>query len=208
MVGRKLPATTLGRCIVVELRRRRDDEQIVKFGHEDDSELTDLRSRLRRWQIDNESALRGCAPKMPNTFVNRRADNWRVQFAIADLCSGVDDWGDKARMAAIKIERASDATTSGVRLLAAIRIILGETNGVVGSQQLIDRLSADLDSEWAEWGKSRKPISQAQLARLLKAFHILPGPVRIGGQQVRGYQVSQFEDAFATYLPSPSSPEI
>ena len=48
MVGKRMPATTLGRCIVVELRRRRDDEQIIKFSHEDDSELADLRSRLRR----------------------------------------------------------------------------------------------------------------------------------------------------------------
>jgi hypothetical protein len=127
-----------------------------------------------------------------------------VQFAVADLCSGGEDWGDKARMAAIKIERASDATTSGVRLLAAIQIILGETNGTIGSQQLIDRLAANPDSEWAEW-RHGKPISQAQLARMLKAFHVFPEQVRISGQQVRGYQVSQFEDAFATYLQSPSS---
>jgi hypothetical protein len=41
-----------------------------------------------------------------------------------------------------------------------------------------------------------------------KAFRIFPEQVRIGGQQMRGYQVSQFEDAFATYLQSPSSPGI
>jgi hypothetical protein len=111
------------------------------------------------------------------------------------------------RAAAIKIERASDATTNGVRLLAAIQIILAETNGAVGSQQLIDRLTANPDSEWAEW-RYGKPISQAQLARMLRAFHINPEQVRIGGQQMRGYQVSQFEDAFATYLQSSSSPGI
>jgi hypothetical protein len=141
---------------------------------------------------------------MPDTFANRRADNWRVQFAVADLCSGADDWGDRARAAAIKIERASDATTSGVRLLAATQTVLNETDGVIGSQQLIDKLTADPDSEWAEW-RYGKPISQAQLARLLKPFHIFPEQVRIGGQQVRGYHRSQFEDAWATYLQSPSS---
>ena len=144
---------------------------------------------------------------MPDTFVNRRADNWRVQFAVADLCSGVDDWGDRARTAAIKIERASDATTSGVRLLAATQIILNETGGAIGSQQLIDRLTADPDSEWVEW-RHGKPISQAQLARLFKPFHIFPQQVRIGGQQLRGYHYSQFEDAWATYLRSSSSPGI
>ena len=78
MVGRKMPATTLGRCVVVEVRRRKKSEPITKFSHEDDAELRDLRSRLRRWSMDNTEALRGCAPAMPDGFENRRADNWRV----------------------------------------------------------------------------------------------------------------------------------
>jgi putative DNA primase/helicase len=107
MVGRKMPATTLSRCIAIELRRRKKSEIVQSFKHEDDSELRDLRSRLRRWQIDNEDALRGCTPKMPDTFENRVADNWRVQFAIADLAG--EDWGNKARAAAVKIEGGSDS---------------------------------------------------------------------------------------------------
>ena len=47
MVGRKLPPTTLSRCIFVELRRRKKSETIEKFKHEDDSELAGLRCRLR-----------------------------------------------------------------------------------------------------------------------------------------------------------------
>jgi hypothetical protein len=85
MIGRKMPATTLGRCIVIELHRRKKSERIAKFKHEDDSELKNLRARLRRWSLDNTEALRSCAPEMPDSFENRRADNWRVQFAIADL---------------------------------------------------------------------------------------------------------------------------
>ena len=58
MVGRKLPPATLSRCIFVELRRRKKDEPVEKFKHQDDSELADLRRRLRRWAMDNEDALR------------------------------------------------------------------------------------------------------------------------------------------------------
>jgi len=57
MVGRKLPVTTLGRCIVVELRRRAKDERIDEFAHKDDSELESQRSRLLRWSMDNVDAF-------------------------------------------------------------------------------------------------------------------------------------------------------
>ena len=62
MVGRKLPPATLSRCIFVELRRRKKDECVEKFKHQDDSELADLRRRLRRWAMDNEDILREREP--------------------------------------------------------------------------------------------------------------------------------------------------
>ena len=46
---------------------------------------------------------------MPDELQNRRADNWLLQLAIADL-AGLD-WGDKARAAAIKIEGKADSRT-------------------------------------------------------------------------------------------------
>jgi hypothetical protein len=39
MVGRKLPDATLSRCIVIELRRRKADERVIRFTHRDDAEL-------------------------------------------------------------------------------------------------------------------------------------------------------------------------
>jgi Protein of unknown function (DUF3631)/Zinc-binding domain of primase-helicase len=121
MVGRKLPPATLSRCIFIELRRRKDDEHIEKFKHEDDNELADLRRRLRRWSIDNADVLRNTTPFMPDELKNRRADNWHLQLAIADLAR--EDWGDKARAAAIKIEGKADNRTIGVRLLADIKAL-------------------------------------------------------------------------------------
>jgi putative DNA primase/helicase len=204
MVGRKMPATTLSRCVVAELRRAKTDEQDKKFEHKDDSELADLRSRLRRWSMDSVDALRDAKPSMPNGFENRRADNWRLQFKIADLCSGVEDWGDKARAAAVKIESNSDSRTTTAQLLAAIKAVFDNIgDDAIGSQELCDALVADPSSEWAEWGKSRKPITQHQLARMLKTHSIHPDQVRpkaLGGKQARGYHRSWFEDAWSRYL--------
>jgi hypothetical protein len=112
----------------VELRRKKTGEKVERFEHRDDPDLADLRRRLRRWALDNEDALRAATPAMPEGFDNRRADNWRIMLAIADLCSGAEEWGDKARAAAIKIEGASDTRTANVRALAAIKAIFAQAD--------------------------------------------------------------------------------
>ena len=199
MVGRKLPATTMSRCIVIELRRRKKDDQIERFTHKDDDGLADLRGRLLRWRLDNADGLRDTNPSMPPEFDNRRGDNWRVMFAIADLCG--EEWGDKARAAALRLECVSDTRTVGVRLLYAIKLVFDQLEGqeAIGSQELIERLIADATAEWTEW-KNGKPMTQAQLARLLKPLHIFPEQIRIGSRQIRGYHRSRFADVWQRYL--------
>jgi putative DNA primase/helicase len=200
MVGRKLPPATLSRCIFVELRRRKKDEFVEKFRHRDDSELADLRRRLRRWAMDNEDILRSANPTMPDELTNRRADNWQLQLAIADLCSGVEDFGDKARAAAIKIEGKADSRTVNVHALAAIKVVFESTeDDTISSEDLIQKMTAEPDSEWAEW-KAGKQISQAQLARLLKRYGIIPERVQVGKKRVRGYLRAHFVDAWETWL--------
>ena len=132
----------LGRCIIVELRRRKISEPIERFEHKDDAELAQLRSRLLRWSTDNEDALRDAKPSMPEAFDNRRADNWRVMLAIADLAG--DDWGDKARLAASRLEGASDTSSIGVRLLADIKRIFDEDGcDCILSATLVEKLKED-----------------------------------------------------------------
>ena len=204
MNGRKMPEDTLARCIIMELRKRKKSEPIVKFKHEDDSEFADLRGRLYRYALDNAETLRNAASSvsMPETFDDRREDNWRAQFAIADLAG--EDWGDKARAAAVEIEKGADSRTAGARLLADIKTIRdGIDDHAIGSEELCSKLASDPDAEWAEWGKARKPITQVQLKNMLKPFGIRPDqvrPKRFGGKQVRGYQFSWFEDAWERNL--------
>jgi hypothetical protein len=216
MVGRKLPSATLSRCIFIELRRRKPGESIEKFKHEDDAELRDLRRRLRRWAMDNADTLADATPSMPDKFDNRRADNWRLQFAIADLSSNgkvVDtewhegdatDWGDRARAAAVKIEASGDSRTAKVKLLADIKAISESVDDtVIASASLADKLGADPEGEWHEFGRNKKPITVNALARMLKEHKIFPEQVRprhLGGEQVRGYKFSAFEEAWSRYL--------
>lgn len=200
MVGRKLPPATLSRCIFIELRRRMKGEQFEKFHHEDDAELAGLRRRIKRWAFDNIEALRHIEPTMPEQLQNRRADNWCLLIAISDLCTGPESWGDKARAAAVKIETGSDSRTANARALAATRTVFDSIESdAISSEDLIQKMTANPDSEWREW-KGGKPITQAQMARLLKSYGIAPEPVRIDGRQIRGYLRSCFVDAWERYL--------
>jgi hypothetical protein len=199
MIGRNMPATTLSRCIFIEVQRKKRTERIEeKFRRRDDSELQSLRSRLLKWSMDNASAVGNTNPSMPEGFDNRLADNWTLQFAIADL-AGLD-WGDQARAAAVKIEKGSDSRSVGERALAAIKTIREDSNAIgISSQSLIEILASDPGSEWAEWRNS-KPITQNALARLLKRFKIAPDKVTINGVQLRGYLWAWFEDAWERHV--------
>ena len=201
MIGRRLPPPTLSRCIFIELRRRRRDELVEKFKHTDDAGLADLRGRLRRWALDNRDALRDAKPSIPDALQNRAEDNWRLLLGIGDLCSGVEDYADKARTAAIRIESRSDSRTASALALAAVKAVF-EARGCdrIYSETLLNDLTADPTAEWAEWGRSRKPISQRQLANLLRGYGITPEQVRIDDVQRRGYVLTRFQDAFERYL--------
>ena len=56
---------------------------------------------------------------------------------------------------------------------------------------------------WGEFGKSQKPITQNAIARLLKAFSIVPDYIGAENSRCRGYLRSQFEEVFAAYAPPP-----
>lgn len=212
MIGKRMPPSTLGRCIVIELRRRLRGDIIDRFEHKDDAELADLRRRLRRWAMDNTEALitaHRADVSMPSSFTNRRADNWRLLFAVADLCTGIEEYGDKARAAAVAIENKAESQTTSERALTDAKAIFYRTNDDgqpteilerISSAELVAQLATYPDSPWAEY-RGGKPITQLQLARLLKPHGIAPQVIRMpSGGTMRGYLRAQFEDAWDRHV--------
>jgi hypothetical protein len=209
MKGRRLPDTTLSRCVIIELKRRKPGERVKRLVHIDDDELGDLRRQAMRWAADHVEVLKAATPEMPAGFDNRLGDNWQVQFAIADLVG----CGDEARQAAARISKVVDAgdTSVGVRLLADIKAIFEERAtdkklrepGNLPSAVAVTILGAMEDRPWSEWGKSGTPITPSALARLLRPFQVYPGTVRTGpapDETTKGYQLTHFKDAFERYL--------
>jgi hypothetical protein len=209
MKGRKLPDTTLSRCIIIEMRRKKPGERAEHFKHIDDAGLAELRSQCLRWSIDSVDALKVAEPELPAGFDNRLGDNWRLLLAIADHAGG--GWPAKARQAAINISKvvaAADASI-GVSLLADIKTIFEEKKGELQDDQkggprmpsgeLAALLGATEGRPWSEW-KGGKPITANQLARLLAPFKVVPDSIRVGDKTPKGYYRSHFEDAFIRYL--------
>ena len=135
---------------------------------------------------------------------DRAADNWRPLLAIADLAGG--DWPKKAKDAALVLS-GEEVSTFNVDLLADIRAAFGEADAIT-SADLVAALVADPERPWATWGKGDKPLTQNQLARLLRPFEIISETVHpFGRPHAKGYKRIWFEPRWASYLsgqnPSP-----
>jgi putative DNA primase/helicase len=199
MKGRKLPDTTMSRCIIIEMKRKKPSDRVDHFHHLDDPELANLRRRAQRWTMDNIATLKTAEPELPTGFDNRLGDNWRLMLAIADLAGG--EWPDQARQAATAVAKITDALSVGVKLLADIRdIFASKAVHRIPSAELVEALVEIEGPPWANL-KAGKPITKNGLALLLAPFGIASGNIRVGGDRVaKGYQVAQFQDAFERYL--------
>jgi Protein of unknown function (DUF3631) len=90
-----------------------------------------------------------------------------------------------------------------------LELLLGDIRDVFADKGLDEIASADLVKSlvaiegrpWAELGKSRKPLTQNRLARLLKPLPVIPENIRAGDKIPKGYVLKRFEEAFARYLP-------
>jgi putative DNA primase/helicase len=193
--GLKVPDTTLSRSIVIEMSRKLPGDSAESFAHEDDEELSNLRRHLARFSGDNMVRLRASRPETPGGFTNRLEANWKPLLAIAEICG----LGERARKAATALSRRADEASLGVELLRDIRGIL-EDRDRIRSGELVNKLTAMEDRPWSEMPYSGKPITQAQLAKLLKTYGVRPEQVRFGELTFKGYMRQWFETAYR-YIP-------
>jgi putative DNA primase/helicase len=201
-IGR-LVDTLEDRSIIVPMKRKLLDDRFEKLRSDRFEQATlDPRRKCLRWAKDNLEVLRSADPDMPATLNDRAADNWRPLIAIADVAGG--DWPKAGREAALALSVESDEGTVPIQLLADVRLIFQQSQlDRIKSVKLVETLHLMEERSWHAYGKRGKPITPAQLARLLDAFDIKPKTIRIGPEEKdtsKGYQLEQFEDAFSRYL--------
>ena len=228
MKGRALPDTTLSRSIIITMKPRRASdpkEHATDFDHLDNETFARLRSQVMRWAADNAEAIAKATPEIPPGFHNRRRANWVPLLAIAEVGGG--DWKKAGWQAANAIEAVANTfdPSMGAQLLGAIKDIFypppkepdkdrepGKTNKPIKdritSADLVTELVADETAPWATYNRG-KPISQRQVADLLKEYGIKPRTIRLDDGKItaKGYLLEWFADVFSRfYTPSSAQP--
>jgi putative DNA primase/helicase len=205
----KLPDTLMDRAIVLELRRKRPDEDVLRLRYASDGLFETMRRKLARFAVDYSSAIRAARPDLPDELNDRAQDNWEPLLAIADIAS--EDCGRLAREASVKLSsRDKDVPSLGVELLSDIfEIFEAKAIDRILTQELIKALCEDNEKRWATFNfrSQDRRITPKQLGQLLSEYHIASRNIRTGLVTVKkGYLRSQFEDAFQRYVPGYSRP--
>src|SRR5262249_37113562 len=91
--------------------------------------------------------------------------------------------------------------SDGVLLLADLRELFAKApSGVLFTREILAGLNANETRPWPEY-KHGKPLTDRQLATLLKAYKVRPRTVRRGTETEKGYKMEWFNAPFAAYPP-------
>jgi putative DNA primase/helicase len=209
MIG--TPADTLiDRSLVITLERKTPGEPVERLRAEAAPlAFVDVRRRLRRWADDHLTDLRTLDPAIPSALHDRAADNWRPLLAIAHLAGGA--WPTLAAQAAVTLSgHDADEAPLAEQVLADLHTIFHDPATVFesGPRDLLStarvtELLVALDSRpWATYNtKTGKPVSQYQVARLLKRFGVRSVKAKIEAKATNCYDRTDLESAWDRYLP-------
>jgi len=195
----KLADTVMDRAIILSLRRKLPNEKVDRLRYVERDLLEMLAGKLARFGEDHGATIGRMRPSLPGALNDRAQDNWEPLLAIADLAG--DSWPSEARTAALEISGDGEGDLStNEELLSDIRDIFN-ADGVdrFWLAELHARLCADDTAPWATWSRGR-PISVRQLGKKLGDFGVIAKSIRVSGRVQKGFERSQFEDAWRRYL--------
>lgn len=203
----KLPDTIADRAIPIRMKRMAPRERVQKFRLRDvKPESASLRKQIEEWSASILEQLRDARPVAPDALNDRQQDVAEPLLCMADAAGG--EWPQKVRRALLELCCQAQASndSDGVRLLKDIRQVM-ESRGVdrLSSAELTGALAEIETSPWGDWSHG-KPISQAKLAHLLRPYEIEPHNVRVGDRVLKGYETTDFLDAWERHLPPAYQP--
>jgi len=192
-----LPHTIMDRSIVVNLRRKKPGEPVKAVPGNHHERCKTLRRQILTWCEDNANAIENNQVEPPASGNDRAADNWLPLFTVASQIGGA--WPQMCESAYREITSAPEEELP-TRLLAAIRHLFQESNlSKITSARLVDDLCQDTTGPWDSCNGGKR-VSSNQVAQLLRPYGIKPKTHRFDGGPLRGYDKSQFDDAFERYL--------
>jgi len=195
--------TVIDRSIMIKLERKAPGERVEPLRADTAPMMfSDLRRQIRRWADDHAEGLRAADPAVPGGLHDRAADNARPLLAIADAAGG--DWPARARQAIVALAgHEADDEPSAEALLADLHAIFEDEAAGLDrlSTAQVTELLVGLDSKrWATFNPNTgKPLTQNQVARLLRRFNVRPSKQRIGGKPVNCYLRADLAPVWARY---------
>lgn len=198
-----LPSTLEDRAVPVTLQRKGTSDTATKLRAPGArAALANLARKLARWAGDRGPVL-PLNPAVPEAMGDREGDITVPLLSIADDAGGA--WPARARAALLDVfgERAAEGgnTEAGALLLADLRDLFTKRNATaLSSGDIVAALGRMEDRPWPEW-KREKPITQTQLAAILKPFKVRPVNIRIGDAVTKGYRKDRLADTWTRYLP-------
>ena len=200
---KRIPDTVADRSVPIRLARKAKAETITLLRTEGSRPaLADLARQLARWAADDGERLT-LNPSVPAALGDREGDIAIPLLSIADQAG--PGWAARGRAALLGLFglRAADdgGEEIGIMLLIDIRqIFVGKSALQRSSKDLCFDLGTYDERPWPEWRQGR-PMTENQLARVLRPFGIRPAVIREGAATPRGYSRKAFEGAWARYLP-------
>lgn len=201
-----LPDTVTDRGTTIPLRRKKKAETVARFRLATfRAEAEPLRAAVAAWGAEATPTLRGPTPTTPAALDDRAAEGWEPLLAIADLAGG--DWPARARRAAVELHGGQqDTESAGVQLLRAISQVFAESRSArLLTVELLAALVEREGEPWGEWWGGALETKDARgpgykLMQLLRPFGIVSKTVRAGHRRGKGFERTDFADAFARYL--------
>ena len=187
-----IPETVADRSIVIEMRRKRANEQILEFESDQVDEIFEpIRTYLGRWMKVNAHKLRALRPELPSELNSRARDVWKPLFKVAEISGEI--WKERAHLSAIALSKGDtdpEEASLSLRILTDIReVFVGEK---MSTKDLINALRSLEESPWSYLER----FNPSTVAFLLKNYGIKPH--NFGS--VRGYFRNSFVDAWDRYL--------
>jgi putative DNA primase/helicase len=194
-----LADTLMDRSICLELRRKMPHETRERLRHAPPDLFDTLTAKLARFAEDYREQVRRARPLLPSTLNDRAQDNWEALIAIAE-CAG-HDWTARAWNAALILSGDATAQSVSNELLADIQTVFEHKRlEKISSKDLLSALCEDEEAAWCTHNRG-KPLSARQLSKRLSEYGISSKNIRLGAYNTpKGFDLSQFQEAFARYL--------
>jgi putative DNA primase/helicase len=193
------PPSTMSRAIVIRMRRKMAHESVTSLRHAPPDLFDTIAAKMARFAEDYRDKVRHARPLSP-TLSDRAKDNWETLIAIAE-CAG-HEWIDKAWTAALALSGDSNAQSVSNELLADIQTVFEHKRlEKISTVDLLKALCEDEEAAWCTYNRGN-PLTPRQLSKRLSEYGISSKNVRLEkhGNPQKGFELSQFHDAFARYL--------